>query len=334
MSKKNKIKVLHILPAMNIGGVETAIYKSIDLIQKEIDYSIVTVLFKGGLNCNQISILKLFSKLFYSKRKWFPDVVVTSLWIAHPFGYFFKLFGVKWVAFFHNSSFTHLADKIVLPFSARSATKCICDSSASKNFMNNLVIRDYDVVPYIFENKEQKSLKKNIDFVWIGRNHYQKRLDLVCDLIILLSKRFSNINLNLIISGDTYPPFESLKSIIPWNIEVNRNISNEMVLDILKRSKFYLLLSDFEGMSMSTIEAIQNGCVPIVRPVGEISNYLDSNSAIIIDEISEKGFENICLKVEKIFYQSELQASMNKLGNDNINKFGKYSDSFIKSITS
>ena len=50
MENKRKLKILHILPAMNIGGVEVAVQKSYKNLLLNFDYKISTVLFKGKLD--------------------------------------------------------------------------------------------------------------------------------------------------------------------------------------------------------------------------------------------------------------------------------------------
>ena len=332
INHKKKLKILHILPAMNIGGVETAVIKSYNLLQNQIEYRISTVLFKGELDCNQISIFKLFINLFNFKKRWLPDVVVTSLWISHPFGYIFKLFGIKWVAFFHNSSFTHNSDKIVLPISTRLASICICDSEATKKFMFKIYRRKYEIVPYIFNDDIIKTVNKKIDFIWIGRNHLQKRLDLVEKFVSLLTSKIPHARVHLIVSGDEYKPFNSLLNLNELNVKIFNNVPNLEVINQLNESKFYLLFSDYEGMSMTTIEAIQNGCVPVVRPVGEISNYLNADSAFLINDITDHGLNNIISQIEKHFFNIELHLKMNNIGLKNISKFGTYCDSFLKVI--
>jgi glycosyltransferase involved in cell wall biosynthesis len=254
------------------------------------------------------------------------------LWISHPFGFICKIFGIKWIVFFHNSSFTHIPDRIVLPLSARFASNCLVDSNATKNFMKTIVDREYLVIPYIFENAISADSNKTNDFIWIGRNHIQKRLDLVYDFVIALSKEISAAKVTLIVSGDCYEPFNMLKKIPNWEIDIINSIPNEKVINHLFNSRFYILLSDFEGMSMSTIEAIQNGCVPITRLVGEISNYLDRNSAFVISDTSPKSLDEISKQIKDNFDNTNMLNQMNNIALKNINNLGTYCDSLNKAI--
>ncbi len=51
---------------------------------------------------------------------------------------------------------------------------------------------------------------------------------------------------------------------------------------------FYLQTSNFEGMAMSVVEAMQLGLVPVVTPVGEIANYCEQGkSAILVSDDAE-----------------------------------------------
>lgn len=332
MEDKRKLKILHILPAMNIGGVEVAVQKSYKNLLLNFDYKISTVLFKGKLDCQQISLLNFILNLISKKQRWLPDIVITSLWVSHPFGFICKIFGIKWIAFFHNSSFTHLPDRIVLPLSARYASHCLVDSNATKNFMKTIVNREYFVIPYIFDNVFPVNSCKTNDFIWIGRNHNQKRLDLVYDFVIALSKVITSAKVKLIVSGESYEPFHTLKNIPNWEVEILYSIPNEKVINHLVNSRFYILLSDFEGMSMSTIEAIQNGCVPITRLVGEISNYLDINSAFVITETSKKSLDEMAKQIKDNFEDPILLNQMHTNALKNINNLGTYCDALYKAI--
>ena len=51
-----KIKIAHIIPKMNYGGVEIAIQKSFKDLNKIFDYKIVTVKNKGLIDINQENI--------------------------------------------------------------------------------------------------------------------------------------------------------------------------------------------------------------------------------------------------------------------------------------
>ena len=99
-------------------------------------------------------------------------------------------------------------------------------------------------------------------------------------LIKTLSLKIKKANFVCIVAGNQYRPFNKLIS--STDLEIKYNIRNSEVLNYLKRSKFYIQLSEYEGMSMTTIEAIQNSALPIIRPVGELKNILDDRNSIIV----------------------------------------------------
>ena len=150
----------------------------------------------------------------------------------------------------------------------------------------------------MFKNETKiKIVKKDIDFIFVGRNHPIKRLDLVNYLIKILSLKIKKANFVCIVAGNTYKPFNKLIS--STDLEVKYNIQNSEVLNYLQRSKFYIQLSDYEGMSMTTIEAIQNFTLLIIRQVGELRNILDDSNSIIIKGNNELHIDNA---LEKDFY--------------------------------
>jgi glycosyltransferase involved in cell wall biosynthesis len=280
------LKVAHILPSLDIGGVEIAVKRSFEMLQSKFDYRIFTVRRRGSIECGQRSVLRLLWG--HIRNRWRPDVVVTSLWWAHPIGYLLRFFGVRWLAFFHNSRSMHAVEDVVVHWAWSNADDLLVDSDASARFLGRRISRPSSVVPYIFDRSTSvnEAASRDIDVVWVGRNSTQKRPDLARQFFRALSRSIPRARLAFVVGGSAPDFLRELGAETGWDVSVFVSLDHDAVLDILGRSRFYLLVSDFEGMSMSTIEAIQSGCVAVVRPVGEISKYLDSNSAVLIENDS------------------------------------------------
>ncbi len=63
-------------------------------------------------------------------------------------------------------------------------------------------------------------------------------------------------------------------------------VSINQIIELSASYDYYLQLSDFEGMAMSVVEAMQSGLIPIVTPVGEILNYIEDGSNGFIVELN------------------------------------------------
>ena len=63
-------------------------------------------------------------------------------------------------------------------------------------------------------------------------------------------------------------------------------LSSEAIREVAQDHCFYLQTSDYEGMAMSVVEAMQLGLVPVVTPVGEIRAYCrDGENAIVVGDV-------------------------------------------------
>ena len=102
------------------------------------------------------------------------------------------------------------------------------------------------------------------------------------------------------------------------------NLSNNDVINYLLKSKFYLHFSDREGMSMSTIEAIQCGCIPVIRLSGELKNYLDNESAIIMDSDNDVCMDKAISMINKIYNDNDNLNKMRSKAFKGIENFEKY----------
>ena len=257
---------------------------------------------------------------------------MTSLWWAHPFGAFLKIFGLKWISFFHSSQHSHIIDLFVSKITNKFSNYNFFDSRATLKFhSNNNSLKKNYVIPYLFKNETKiKIVKKDIDFIFVGRNHPIKRLDLVNYLIKILSLKIKKANFVCIVAGNTYNPFNKLIS--STDLEVKYNIQNSEVLNYLKRSKFYIQLSEYEGMSMTTIEAIQNSALTIIRPVGELKNILNNSNSIIINGDKKTNLDNALEKIVKIYNDKKSMKKISSLARKKLKKLPYYTNTISKNI--
>lgn len=324
------MKVAHIVPSMDIGGVEIGIKKSKKEISEFFDYKVFFVKKMGSLKCGQKSIFNLF--LLLLSRRWVPDVIVTSLWWSHIFGEIFqRLFGIYWVSFFHSNNYTHKFDRFFIGRAWNKSNICMVDSEATAVLMCEVSRRRYYIVPYVFKNNicKKRWAEREIDFIWVGRIVKEKRVDLLIKFLTLLQDKTPKARIALVVVGEL--PIELLELQRENKLIFNffQNSNNSDLLNLMGNSKFYLLFSDFEGMSMSTVEAIQAGCLPVVRRVGEIASYLSAEACIEISDISENGLSEVIDAVSDLASDSGDVERRIDLANRAINNLSNYVDSFV-----
>jgi glycosyltransferase involved in cell wall biosynthesis len=327
-----RLRVAHVVPALNIGGVETAIERSLSEMRVRFDYRVFTVRGRGVLSCDQRGVLTLL--LHALRGSWRPQIVITSLWWAHPFGMLLSVCGVRWLAFFHSGSFAHSIDRRMLAWAWRNADERLVDSQATAEFMGASLRQSYDVVPCVFDAKhtQEHAGERDIDVIWVGRNSKEKRLDLVCDFVRALAARIPAGRFALVVAGSV-PEFVSrLSAETGWDVDVFSSVSRDRVLALLSRSRFYLLVSDYEGMSMSTIEAVQAGCVAVVRPVGEIPRYLDAQSAIMIRDAAAQSIAHAAGRVVDSWHDRRAQRDLCERAQSQLKTIGRYVDALTTVI--
>ena len=325
-------RVAHILPSMTIGGVEVATQRAHAALNLEIDYRVFYVRRKGQLECGQEPIWKLFR--YWLHGNWHPDVVITSLWWAHPLGWLLQVWGASWAAFFHSGGYAHFLDRLVLQWAWKRATYRLVDSAATDATMNLVAKREARRVPYVFPmtTLSRSWEARDIDFIWIGRASSVKRIDLLVGFLALAESYFPKAKAVIAIAGQVPTDLTEFARKSKWDIDIRQDLPNVDVLAALDRARFYLLFSDHEGMSMSTVEAVQAGCVAVVRRVGEIKSYLDECACISITDDSKKTLDVVARSVAAMAQDSNAVENIRKRALVAMSKIPYYSDALLKAL--
>ncbi len=327
----HKRVIFHLVPKMQIGGVEIAIQKSYTALNEVFDYNVLYLQSKGQINVGQQHILWTVLNLVRNKNKR-PDVIVTSLWKSHLFGIIFKVFGIKWVAFFHNSNFAHLFDCIFQRIGWLFADYRFVDSKTTGKYLDKRKLNNYTIIPYLFNVLDVSEIGgRDIDLIWVGRDSFQKRVDLLIKFLNVLDTKDVPLKVNIIIanSGKSNTFSKCYKNI---TLAINNSVTNVEVIKFLKRSKFYIQFSDYEGMSMTTVEAIQCGALPAVRIVGEMSDYLNSTCCLTLDEISDDSLNIFCERIVSLSQNDDLRVELSEKCLKSLNNYKDYISAFKTSI--
>lgn len=306
---------IHIIDSLRVGGVEVGV---LNLIFHNKDYTVLAVNgaskellssipneYKQNLIiCNNI----LHAIITLMKLK--PKIIVSSLWRAHFTSLIFKLIKrkTKRVHFTHNARFAHVFDTFISKSSIKHADTIFNDSEKSSSWIEKYNIKKVpsSVIPMniSFSSEKRAFIPNDLSFVYAGRLSKVKRLDLAIYFINELVK--NNLKATFHIFG---PDSGELKNLIKLIAELNlQNIvfikpalSPFIIEKKLREYNFYLQTSEAEGMAISVFQAIKNGLLPLVTPVGEISEYTQQNINAIYfnkDNIQEtsSSFKQLYLK--------------------------------------
>lgn len=148
-------KVVHIINAMQIGGVEVGV---LSLLKSEInkEYCVITVKscdveLYNSLTTEQQSRLFICNGYFNALlllMRLKPNIIVSSLWRAHIVSLMFKIIKpkTKRVHFVHNARFAHFVDRIITRLSFDKANYVFCDSKQSQKWSNDVIGGNSSVV--------------------------------------------------------------------------------------------------------------------------------------------------------------------------------------------
>ncbi|MDC1416909.1 glycosyltransferase family 4 protein [Flavobacteriaceae bacterium] len=354
-----KKKVIYILHDFKNGGVEVALLSALQNLNNEFDFRLIVL---GFVDVDFIKFLDkkvkdkivvfpfktilfpfyFFNALLYILR-FKPDVLVCSLWRSNFIGALSKLLrkDIFFITFIHSTYFHHFFDKIFSLFALRTADKVFVDSLASKKSIENKNSKlDCEIISFVI-NENQNTLtlpviENKVSFLFIGRINWVKNLPLAVRFVKELHSRGVDLKFDIYGEDDG-----DLKNVIN---EIEKQNAHEIVnlkggvspsdKELLfSNYNFYIQLSQFEGMAMSVVEAMQYGLVCLVNPVGEIPNYTtDMQSALDINIHLGAYNDNDLTKVISVINNPKL---FNEISNSAFDFFKDkllYKDSLIDEI--
>lgn len=170
--------------------------------------------------------------------------------------------------------------------------------------------------PFPCERKIQRTYTqdktKPVRIGYAGRIEYeQKRIDLLLKLIEKLS--LENINFIMELAGDGPQKAQMEQEVVKIGVEEKvrflGKINRDKISEFWRRQDICVNISDYEGRSISIIEAMGNGAVPIVTDTSGVREDItnDSNGYIV----SKGDYE---MMAEKIRYLEANRACLSKMG--------------------
>lgn len=299
-------KIVHIINGLEIGGVEVGVLSLLASCHSN-NYQVVVVgnvdqdLY-NSLDKNVQSKLILCSSYFSAFQAALsvkPQIIVSSLWRAHIVSLLCRISGYSFrrVHFVHNNHFGHFINKVVTKLSLALSDLILCDSEETKAWIqknSSLKQVDLKVVPMnvSFFSKDRTKDEIKPTFVFVGR--YTKQKQIKDSLIFISHLKKMGIDASFDLFGRDDGDLVELKKIteelkLTEYVHFHGVLSPFEVEKQLEKYSFYLSTSINEGMAISVFQALRNGLIPIVRPVGEINNYtLDGiNSVHVSDNMND-----------------------------------------------
>lgn len=329
------VRILHILPALTIGGVEVGVQLSAPELRERFDYEVFSIKGPGEVDVVPVRARALIPRFLLRRRR--PDVVVTSLWPSHPLGFALERLGVAWVPFFHSAAKEGVPRDQVLTFAARRARTYLCDSPATAAFFGLSDHPGLFICPYVFYRMaapDDEIKNRPYRFIYCGRIAHEKRLDLILKFLSIAQAQAPDSEA-LMLLGASDNAFNELKvevARLDLRVTLLQNVSAHEVPSYFRQSEFYLNLSDYEGFSMTTVEALQCGCVPVVRPVGEIPRYVGRQSGVIVDTPSTENMAAAAEQCMALHALPEERAAMVARAMTELRQYDDYVSAFSRAI--
>lgn len=329
-------KVLHVVPSLNMGGVEVGLLRSQSELEKYLAFQVFSVKGPGRLNVLSLTWSEVLNLIFLKKER--PQVVVTSLWLGHIVGFFLaSTYGARWIPFFHVARSEGVWRDAILHSAARLSRFAFFDSPATHQYYKTHDNTHSQVIPYRFaapSHNGNLESDRSYTCIFVGRLSSQKRPDLLVEYLSHLQRLMPAIRPLVVASGDAeaQKDFGALLQSKNVEAEVRSNVPPLEVVDLLCQSVLYLSFSDYEGFGMATVDAMSCGCVPIVRPVGEIASYVDENCGVLVTDTSEVGMKLAAERSLALLKDTDRLRSFSERSRVSVTRYSLYSESYAEGV--
>lgn len=331
------ITVLHVLPSLTVGGIETMMTRFLSECPQEIDYRLLILSTEDataislpakvrpsiqyfGASTSPITYLRAAYKLVKNRSA----IIVSSTWKAALVVWIAKRFSTiaRHVAFTHRSTEAHHIDGILRSWQVKDSLFNLADSESSAEWVSRATCRsDVTVINPIFLPLIESSPKpQNLTICFIGRLASVKNLETVFKLIEALVAQGLSLTFHI------YGPDAGKKHLVDeWitkhqNDRIHRNLQlaylgplpPQEVHQVAARYHFIVSCSHTEGFAMSIAEAMQVGTIPIVGKIGGPTTYCRSDNSISLDDYTDASIENVVRKVREIWHEPSRYCSMSE----------------------
>ena len=230
-----------------------------------------------------------FKELKNYIKKYDPDYIINShyqLLDGIPKDYLCKTIHEQHTAF--SATYSHLGTRKILNKYNNKVlfvwlSKASCEEALNKGYNNSYYI--YNAVR--FDSNRKSSVVSNKKLVTITRLSYEKRIDLMIEIVndILKDNKLKDWILEIYGTG---PEEDKLKILVQGNNNIKMMGRTDNPKDVLLSSSINLNTSLFEGFSLSILEANECGVPTISFDFGESSSeeIINNKTGIIANDIN------------------------------------------------
>lgn len=143
--------------------------------------------------------------------------------------------------------------------------------------------------------RQNKSVEKEFDFLFLGDLVPPKGLELLIGSIAILQKSHPHVRVALVGDGPLRNQLEEQVA----SLQIDKNvfflgaIQPEDVPNYLNKTKSFVMTSRIEGLPMAMIEALSCGLPVIMPDVGDVTSVaVDHQNSLIVSPATDSGFSN------------------------------------------
>jgi len=293
------------------GGAERLIF---DLVSNIKEYRFSVIGLKGdGILKNKLEKIgvkvyplggtntfdfRVFPRLLTLLKRLEPDLIHTHLikanWLGRITG---RILNIPVISTIHNIyTFMNPFERIVERFTAPLSINIACSRTVLK--MNSSLIGDF-YQGYINNGVEMQNKPSGLNLnnlLTISRLEMkQKRTDILIRGFSLLAKEFPGLHLTIVGEGRDRNKLELLTKKLGLTNRVKFTGFISVDNYLLKNFGVFILVSEFEGLPYSLLEAMASGLIPVVSNVGGIRDVvIDGVNGLLLNKNSpEEVYDKI-----------------------------------------
>jgi len=192
-----------------------------------------------------------------------------------------------------------------------------------QNICNNTCIMDIGYNNYIFNSVWKQRENRNFKIVMISKfSDYQKRQDLLVDAIhYMKQKGYTDVEVCFIGAGEEQNKIEKkVKDFQLNNFSFFGRISQDKIQNILLKSDLNVLITEFEGVPKSMLEAMSVGIPVLVSDVKPLNSYIiDGNNGFLVRNDKKDIAEKIISIINNKEDMNRISKNGKKYVNNNFN---------------
>ena len=303
--------ILHVLPDYGLGGAELAALSAASRNKNVFVVFLRNRIRKKIHNTNMefchrknIFDLKVIIELINIIDKVNPSIIVFSLWKSVFAFLAVKILRpkIKIAIFLHSSESMHKMDYYCNFFMVKNADYVLADSFSTSNRFRNIKSKPCRVVSFCLRcTTGSVRYTPKPKFLFWGRITEQKNIPQAISFFQIIRSEYPSAEFLLI--GPDGGMLTELKAVVRDAgltncVRFDSAKEFDEIAEMARDYCFFLQLSRLEGMSMSVVEAMQQGLIPVVTPVGEIANYCREMENGVNYSGEEETFAKICFLLQ------------------------------------